>query len=65
MSTSTEHPTQPTQPTNNMGDDEIKPLPFASDDAAINFAYFYTALTVGHVLDRYIINKRMHVKGFR
>ena len=49
-----------------MSDDEdIKSLPFASDQAAINFAYFYTALTVGHVLDRHILTRRAHIKAFR
>ena len=46
-------------------DDEIKSLPFASDQAALNFAYFYTALTVGHVLDRHILTRRIHIPAFR
>lgn len=49
-----------------MGDeDEIKSLPFASDQAALNFAYFYTALTAGHILDRHILTRRIHIKAFR
>merc|ERR1712187_1062922 len=46
-------------------EEEIKSLPFASDQAAMNFAYFYTALTIGHVLDRHILTRRIHIKAFR
>ena len=48
-----------------MGGDEIQSLPFASEQASLNFAYMYTGLTVGHVIDRYILARRLHIKAFR
>eukprot|EP01083_Nonionella_stella_P199933 732770_1 len=46
-------------------DDEIKSLPFASDQAALNFAYFFTAITAGHVIDMHLLRRRNHIRLFR
>mmetsp|Transcript_13478 Transcript_13478/g.21215 ORF Transcript_13478/g.21215 Transcript_13478/m.21215 type:complete len:95 (+) Transcript_13478:100-384(+) len=49
-----------------MGDDEeIKSLPFVSDKATINFAVLQIALCGGHILDRHILTRRMHIRAFR